>query len=163
MPAMPDFRELITREAKILDSLPLREMSAHRPFWQDHVDQIRKKTVVRSPQTVEFMISFLEVDPWFWGSGYMKEKLIRRLKQAPLNEPCRRRACAPSRSTRCCAVRTASSSTTAELARALQTPDFVGNIERLATESNTGSDDGAVRARARRMLRVMASLRSGSP
>lgn len=153
---MPDFRELITREAKILDSLPLREMSAHRPFWQDHVDQIRKKTVVRSPQTVKFMITFLEVDPWFWGSGYMKEKLIRRLKQAPLKEPQKAR------------LRTVAFDAVlrrphrefkhyCKLARALQTPDFVGNIERLATESNTGSDDGAVRARARRMLRVMAS------
>lgn len=153
---MPDFRELITREAKTLASLPLREMFAHRPFWQDHIEQIEKKTAIRSPQTVEFMITFLEVDPWFWGSGYMKEKLIRRLKQAPLKDPQKAR------------LRTVALDAVlrrphrefkhyCKLARALQTPDFVGNVERLATGSDTGSDDGAVRARARRMLQVMAS------
>ncbi|MDB6080553.1 MAG: hypothetical protein JWO82_4300, partial [Akkermansiaceae bacterium] len=36
-------------------------------------------------------VAFLEVDPWYHRSGYLKEKLIKALKRAPLQEGDRQR------------------------------------------------------------------------
>jgi len=40
---------------------------------------------------IEDAILFLEVDPWYFRSGYLKERLIRGLKAAKLSEQDRRR------------------------------------------------------------------------
>ena len=40
---------------------------------------------------IEDAILFLEVDPWYFGSGYLKERLIRGLKSANLTAQDRRR------------------------------------------------------------------------
>lgn len=36
-------------------------------------------------EAIEDAIYFLEVDSWFWYSGYIKDRLVRALKAAPLN------------------------------------------------------------------------------
>lgn len=36
------------------------------------------------PRFIETAIAFLEADPWFFRSGYEKERLIRHLKRGPL-------------------------------------------------------------------------------
>lgn len=169
---MPDFRELITREAKTLRSLhetvheTFRRRDEDRQTWSDacaafhgyrsamdpYLEQIGRKQVVRADGVIEFMITFLEVDPWFFRSGYEKTTMLRRLKQVPLDDKqsVRLRTVAldavlrrPHREF----------SDYCRLARALQTPDFVGNVKRLAA----GSSNGSVRSRARKMLHVMAS------
>ena len=42
-------------------------------------------------QAIDEAILFLEVDPWYFRSGYLKERLIRGLKAAQLTERDRRR------------------------------------------------------------------------
>jgi len=42
-------------------------------------------------ELVEFVVCFLEVDPHFFRSGYLKQILITRLKRSELGEPVRRR------------------------------------------------------------------------
>jgi hypothetical protein len=37
------------------------------------------------PQAIETAVRFLEADPWFHRSGYVKEELLRRLKHAALS------------------------------------------------------------------------------
>lgn len=38
------------------------------------------------PVAVERVVTFLEVDPWCFRSGYMKEEILHRLKSAPIDE-----------------------------------------------------------------------------
>jgi len=38
----------------------------------------------KDPAAVEMAIKFLEADPWFFRSGYIKQEVIRHLKAAPL-------------------------------------------------------------------------------
>ena len=40
---------------------------------------------------LEFAVCFMEVDPWFFRSGYFKESLLTRLKRSDLGEDTRRR------------------------------------------------------------------------
>ena len=169
---MPDLRDEITREGKKLRSLHERvretfrqrdkdrpawseackAFHAYRPWWDSYVEQIQRKRVISSQGVLEFMITFLEVDPWFFGSGYLKEKMIQRLKQATLTEVQKAR------------LRTVSLDAVlrrphrefkhyCRLARAVRTPDFVGNVERIAANPK----DGAQRYRARSMLEALAS------
>jgi hypothetical protein len=37
------------------------------------------------PATIEESIRFLEIDPWFFRSGYIKAEIIRHLRRAPLS------------------------------------------------------------------------------
>lgn len=169
---MTDFREMITREAKTLCALHARvhetfrnrskdrqtwsdacaEFHSYRPAFESYLEQIDRKPEIHSKGTVEFMITFLEVDPWFFRSGYLKETMIRRLKRAPLTDVDKAR------------LRTVCLDAVlrrphrefkhyCRLARAVQTPDFAGNLERILEMS----EDGSQRYRAGKMLQVMAS------
>lgn len=42
-------------------------------------------------EVIEDTLLFLEVDPWFFRSGYLKERVLRHLKGAPLNDSDRAR------------------------------------------------------------------------
>ncbi len=51
-------------------------------FWQVH-EALKKGRAKR--RSIETAIEFLEADPWFNGSGYVKEDLIRFVKRLPLD------------------------------------------------------------------------------
>ena len=40
---------------------------------------------------LEFVVCFLEADPWFFRSGYLKQIFLTRLKRSDLNEPLKKR------------------------------------------------------------------------
>ncbi len=46
------------------------------------------------PQTVSVAIRYLEADPWYFRSGYVKEEILDRLKHADLSPDQRRRLAA---------------------------------------------------------------------
>lgn len=81
----------------------------------------------REPYAVETAIGFLEVDPWFFRSGYIKEELVRRLKHAELRNLQRLRlATVISRSIRHGTGRVARH--LARLAPQVYTPEFVAEL-----------------------------------
>jgi hypothetical protein len=45
----------------------------------------RMRLKEQDPNAIEMAIQFLEADPWFHRSGYIKEEITRRLKRAPLS------------------------------------------------------------------------------
>jgi hypothetical protein len=61
----------------------------HRSTFPTHVlwlDETHRKIKEGNREFIEDTILFLEVDPWYFRSGYLKEKLLDILKQAPLVE-----------------------------------------------------------------------------
>jgi hypothetical protein len=53
-------------------------------------DTLRRLSL-HEPRAIETAIQFLEADPWFHRSGYLKQKLCRQVKKAPLTEAQRSR------------------------------------------------------------------------
>ncbi len=49
-------------------------------------DETRMKIKSGDRETIDDVLLFLEVDPWFFRSGYLKEWLIDNLMHAPLTE-----------------------------------------------------------------------------
>jgi hypothetical protein len=64
-----------------------------RKHSTDHLWSDEFLAALRASQrhAIEDAILFLEVDPWYFGSGYLKERLIRGLKSAALTAQDRRR------------------------------------------------------------------------
>lgn len=55
------------------------------------LERFRKRLKRMEPTAIEEGIEFLEADPWFNCSGYIKEEIVRRLKQAALTDRQRHR------------------------------------------------------------------------
>ena len=53
----------------------------------DHaIDEIYESPALNNKQTLEFVLTFLEIDPMFFRSGYVKEDMIQRLKRTNLTQ-----------------------------------------------------------------------------
>ncbi len=106
---MSEFRELIEAEARNIEGLneavkttykKRDESQAAMEDWRKAcrrahqyaslihgwLREIDKSNPLESPELKDFAITFLEMDPMYFGSGYIKERLLRRLKRAKLNE-----------------------------------------------------------------------------
>jgi hypothetical protein len=57
-------------------------------FWYPESLQ---RLLAGDPELLEIAIAFVEVDPYYFRSGYMKQRLFRRLKRLTLPEPQRQR------------------------------------------------------------------------
>ena len=102
---------------------------------------------------LEFAVCFLEVDPWFFRSGYLKQILLTRLKRSELVEPFKQRLrgvlgdAARRRGTR-------EFKYYCRLAVALANQQLVGELEALCSNTDT-----AVAQRARMMLEAIRNQR----
>lgn len=50
------------------------------------IDQMYKDKKLKSPEVMEFVLTFLEIDPMFFRSGYLKEDMLEKLKKSDLND-----------------------------------------------------------------------------
>ena len=110
-------------------------------FWHDF-----ERLKVGDATGAESAISFIEADPWFFESGYVKARLATYLKRIPLSTPQRERL-------HDALIRIAASRYRQEypyfcrLARSLATPHFATRLAELAASS-----DADVARRAKWML-----------
>jgi len=95
-------REIVRLHSRIHGTLPERDKSAEgRALWSDACADFGRlyadlafykgerdyRTMVRSgdPEAIEYYVSFLEVRPYFFRSGYMYQDLLRVLKNCRLS------------------------------------------------------------------------------
>lgn len=75
-------KDSLTARKKLLKIWRAAIADAYPPgFWED-VERLRNRNPAGLPITIEF----LEADPWFFRTGYVKEKLIRYLLRFHLSE-----------------------------------------------------------------------------
>jgi hypothetical protein len=102
---MLDFKGLIQREGERIADLHGQVKSTYKQRSKDFnkwklaceafhsyvslmdefIDRAYKEESYSEPELLEFSISFLEVNPLFFRSGYIKEELLRKLKRTKLN------------------------------------------------------------------------------
>lgn len=101
-----DFIGLINRESETIETLrqnihkTLKNRSKDRETWSrackkfhthvsamsEFVNRIYKDHKIQDEETLEFCITFLEVDPFFFRSGYIKEEILTKIKRSDLSE-----------------------------------------------------------------------------
>lgn len=102
---MDKYRVLIEQESKIMAGLHQRVHETYRDrgrnlkAWKKacsefrsysskinpFIIQIFNESEYTSEELKEFTITFLELDPMFFRSGYIKEEILRKLKRSKLN------------------------------------------------------------------------------
>lgn len=105
------------------------------------------------PTAIEEAIEFLEADPWFQCSGYVKEEIVRRLKQAAFTERQRNRLASVIRRSITAGTRRVAKHL-ARLAPIVDSPSFHKGIESLANASNES------RFRAKQIVAVLRSQKT---
>ncbi|WP_052573707.1 hypothetical protein [Haloferula sp. BvORR071] len=116
-----------------------QEWHAYQPatavLW---LPEFHQRLRVGDPEAMEEAILFLELDPWFFGSGYLKERLIRILKSAPLGE----RECVRLRNVVWNVARGRNRRefrNFCALGARVSSPDFVARLELVSDEENLSS------------------------
>ncbi len=102
---MSNIKDLIRRESKVIDKLHSRihetflnrnkdletwkracsEFHTYLSPMDSYIEKIYDDSLSNNAELIEFGISFLELNPMFFRSGYIKEELLRKLKQASLS------------------------------------------------------------------------------
>ncbi|HZK81219.1 MAG TPA: hypothetical protein VFC46_09140, partial [Humisphaera sp.] len=101
------------------------------------------------PAAIETAIQFLEEDPWFFRSGYIKEDLSRLLKHASLKDKQRIRLASVVSTSIIRGTRRLAGHM-ARLAPLVTAPSFLK-----AVESQARSEDAEIRRRSEHILRVL--------
>jgi hypothetical protein len=157
--------EINARHARIYETLPHRTKSeAHRREWEDACLAFRayRHPVfdLMRPDVLEKIrsgadswrsaaILFLEVDPWFFRSGYMKQRLLRVLKGATLTTQERQRLDAVF-------LAVVTSRDRREFREYCRVAAKVGSLTlRRGLVASLSTDDERVRARTTEMLRYL--------
>jgi hypothetical protein len=68
-----------------------RAFHAYKSALDPYIERACSETNYSDPELLEFVISFLESNAWFFRSGYLKQVFITRLKRSPLNEAAKKR------------------------------------------------------------------------
>ena len=63
-----------------------KEFHSYQSQLNQLIDSVYETSSIQDPELIEFIISFLEVDPNFFRSGYIKEEMLRKIKRAKLTE-----------------------------------------------------------------------------
>ena len=105
----------------------------------------------QAPEAVEDAICFLEVDPWFHRSGYIKETILHRIKRCPLT------AGLCERLMRCILRSVEGGSRRVFASYARVAGSHPSGVLQAAVESRLGSADPEVRRRASHVLAVIHS------
>lgn len=66
-----------------------RAFHAYRSSLDPYIERACTETEYSDPELLEFVITFLESNAWFFRSGYLKEVFITRLKRSALTEAVR--------------------------------------------------------------------------
>jgi hypothetical protein len=168
---MQDYRKLINREAAKIDSLHKKihetylTRNSDRESWSNackdfheyvseidwYLDQIDSSQKIADLDLQEFAITFLELDPLFFRSGYIKAGLLKRLKRSDLGRGNQARLQGividavkhrPRREFR----------EYCRLARSIKTDDFVYSLSLMASSAS-----GALKSRAKLALQTINS------
>lgn len=103
---MAHFSNLIKREMEVMNRLQddvhttFLNRNKDRDSWSkacekfhsyispidQEIDKIYETSELKDPETLEFVITFLELDPMFFRSGYIKEDMIQKLKRQELTQ-----------------------------------------------------------------------------
>ena len=171
---MATYQNLIKKEAGIINQLnknihaTFRNRNNNKSAWEDacsefhtynsaiypYVDRLYSEKEIRDPDIIEFVITFLELDPKFFRSGYIKEEMLRKLKRAALNEKHKKRL----RNILCDAVEKRGSREFrryCRLAPIIAENGLIECIEKSATNSNN-----KIKSRAKLMLKYIRQQES---
>lgn len=99
------------------------------------LERFRQRLKCFEPGAVDEAVGFLEADPWFNCSGYIKEEIVRRLKRAALTERQRNRLASVVRRSVTVGTRRMSRHL-ARLAPIVDSPSFRKGVESLANSSD---------------------------
>ena len=103
---MHDFKRLIEAETKAINQLhnnvheTFKNRDSNRSSWEkackefhsyrstlgEFVSKVYDEKDPKDESIIEFMISFLELDPDYFRSGYIKEEILKKIKRAKLND-----------------------------------------------------------------------------
>lgn len=103
---MREFKDLICREANKISELnraiheTYKNRTKNRTAWSKACSEFRNyhsemqsflsasygKKNITCPELLEFIITFLELDPMFFRSGYYKEQMLKKLKKVDLDK-----------------------------------------------------------------------------
>ena len=104
-------------------------------------------------ETIEFVISFLEIDPRFFRSGYIKEEMLRKIGRAELNSKQTRRL-------RAVLLDAVERRGGREFRRYCRTASHVYNDELLAELRSLPAEQDSSASRAKMMLRYIEQAES---
>jgi hypothetical protein len=68
-----------------------RAFHAYKSPLDPYIERACTEPTYSDPELLEFVITFLESDAWFFRSGYLKEVFITRLKRSALTEAAKSR------------------------------------------------------------------------
>ena len=59
---------------------------SHVPVFHPLINRVYESSTLNDKELIEFSITFLELNPMFFRSGYIKEEMLRKLKRSALSE-----------------------------------------------------------------------------
>jgi hypothetical protein len=79
------------RHARDAWSQPCHEFHTYVSRLDPFLQRAFQDSRYSDPELIEFVVCFLEVDPFFFRSGYLKQDLLTRIKRSELTESVKRR------------------------------------------------------------------------
>jgi len=134
-----------------------REFHSYESRLNPYLERARQNARYVQKNLLEFVVCFLEVDPWFFGSGYLKELFLTRLKRSDLDDAIKERL-------RAVMVDAVERRGTREFKYYCRLAAVIGGESLVSSlEKASASTDGAVARRAKRMLETIRQRQRSRP